>query len=123
MRTQGESKVSSCCFCVWCKSRELGGRRSPRFPCVTPVPESFSSDLLRATLRSPINGPRAYFFLKPPPPPPVLLGPPPPPINFLIFMSRSKKKFEKCKTYLSIRNSIKSNEIDFSECFRFQCYF
>ena len=28
------------CFCVWCKSRELGGRLSPRFPCVTPVMEA-----------------------------------------------------------------------------------
>ena len=25
MRTRGESKISSCCFCVWCKSRELEG--------------------------------------------------------------------------------------------------
>ena len=25
MRTRGESKISSCCFCVWCKSRELDG--------------------------------------------------------------------------------------------------
>ena len=32
-------------------------------------------------------------------------------------------KIEHCKTYLSIRNSIKSDEIDFSECFRFQRYF
>ena len=48
MRTWGESKISSCCFCVCCKSRELGGRGSPRFPCVTPVVQSFSSDLPRA---------------------------------------------------------------------------
>ena len=30
-------------FCVWWKSRELGGRDSPRFACVTPVVESYSS--------------------------------------------------------------------------------
>ena len=49
MRMWGESKTSSCCFCVWCKSRELAGRRSPRFPCATPVVESFFSDF-RATI-------------------------------------------------------------------------
>ena len=37
-------------FCAWCKSRELGGRVSQRFPCVTPVLESSSSDLLRAII-------------------------------------------------------------------------
>ena len=37
-------------FCVWCKSRELGGRVSPRFPCVTSVMESFSSVLLQAII-------------------------------------------------------------------------
>ena len=37
-------------FCCWCKSRELGGRGSPRFPCVTPVVEKFSLDLLRAII-------------------------------------------------------------------------
>ena len=26
-----ESKILSCYFCVWCKSKELGGRGSPRF--------------------------------------------------------------------------------------------
>ena len=39
------------------------------------------------------------------------------------FSSLAPKKFEQFKTYLGIRNSIKSNEIDFFECFRFQCYF
>ena len=34
----------------WCKSKESGGRVSPRCPCVTPVVESFSSDLLRAII-------------------------------------------------------------------------
>ena len=37
-------------FCVWCKSRKLGGRVSLRFPCVIPVMESFSSDLLQAMI-------------------------------------------------------------------------
>ena len=39
------------CSCSWCKSRKLGGRGSLRFPCVTPVAESFSTDLLRAMIR------------------------------------------------------------------------
>ena len=33
-----------------CKSEELGGKRSPRFPRVALVVESFSSDLLRAII-------------------------------------------------------------------------
>ena len=40
----GQSKNLPCSLCVSCKSRELGGRGSPRFP--TPVVESFSVDLL-----------------------------------------------------------------------------
>ena len=48
MRTQGQSKISSCYFCVWCKSRELGGSGSPRFPCLTPVMKCLPSDLLHA---------------------------------------------------------------------------
>ena len=47
MRTRSESKILSCCFYVSCKSIELGGRGSPRFPWVTPVVES-SWDRLRA---------------------------------------------------------------------------
>ena len=50
MRTPGESIISSCCFCVWCKSRELGDRGSRRIPCVTPAVESFFSDLLRTII-------------------------------------------------------------------------
>ena len=50
MRTRGESKISSCCFYVLYKLRELGGRGSPELPCVTPVVESFSLDLLRAII-------------------------------------------------------------------------
>ena len=44
VRTRCESKVSS--FSFWCWSKELGGRMSPKFPCLTAVVESFSSDLL-----------------------------------------------------------------------------
>ena len=32
MRTWGQSKSLSFCFCAWCNSRELGGRESSRFP-------------------------------------------------------------------------------------------
>ena len=32
----------------WCESGELGDRGSPRYPYVTPVVESFSSDFLQA---------------------------------------------------------------------------
>ena len=31
MRTWGQSKISSYCFFVWCKSRELGGSESSKF--------------------------------------------------------------------------------------------
>ena len=40
MGTRSETKISSCCFCVSCKSRELGGRESPRYSCVSTVVES-----------------------------------------------------------------------------------
>ena len=46
MRTWCQSKISSCCLCLWCKSRELGGWGSPRF--TTTMAESFSTDLLAA---------------------------------------------------------------------------
>ena len=39
---QSDFKILSCCFCVWCKSRELEGRGSPRFPFITPVVGRFS---------------------------------------------------------------------------------
>ena len=42
----GQSKILSCCLCLWCKSRKLGGRGSPGFP--TAMVESFSADLLPA---------------------------------------------------------------------------
>ena len=32
MRTWDQSKISSCCLCVWCNSRTLIGRGSPRSP-------------------------------------------------------------------------------------------
>ena len=50
MKMQGQSKISSCYFCVWCKSRGLEGRGSLKFPCVIPNLESFSPDLLRAII-------------------------------------------------------------------------
>ena len=85
-----------------------------------------------STLRSRINAPsplppRAFCFWKknaipsaPAIPAAVIKTP-----RLLIFgfSSLAPKKFEQCKTYLSIQNSIKSNKIDFFECFRFQCYF
>ena len=43
MRMWGQSKISPCCIYVWCKSRELGGRGSPRFP--TQMVEIFFADL------------------------------------------------------------------------------
>ena len=46
MRMQGQPKTLFCCLCVWCKSKELGGRRSTRFP--TSTVESFSADFLPA---------------------------------------------------------------------------
>ena len=44
MRMWGQFKISSCCICDWCESREMGGRGSPRLP--TPMVESFSADLI-----------------------------------------------------------------------------
>ena len=46
MRTWDQSKIWSCYLCVWCKSRELISRASPRFS--TPMVESSSADLLPA---------------------------------------------------------------------------
>ena len=37
-------------LCFWSKSGELGGRGSPRFSCLAPVIESFSSHPLRAII-------------------------------------------------------------------------
>ena len=50
MRTWGQSKISSYCFFVWCKSRELEGRRSSRFPCLTAVVGTFSERVAFRTL-------------------------------------------------------------------------
>ena len=50
MRTRCQAKILSCFFNVWCKSRGLQGMVRPGCPCVTPVVESFSSDLLRAKI-------------------------------------------------------------------------
>ena len=41
MRTWGQSKISSCFLCVWCKSGEIWSRGSP----ISPMVERFSSDL------------------------------------------------------------------------------
>ena len=46
---------------------------------------------------------------------------PPPRLLIFGFSSLAQKKFE--KTYLSIRNSRTSNEIDFFECFGFNVIF
>ena len=42
MRMRSQPKISSCCLCVWCKSKELGDRWSTRFSI--PLVESFSAD-------------------------------------------------------------------------------
>ena len=54
-RMWGQSKISSYCFCVWCKSRELGSRGSSRFSCVTPVLETFYSDRVVFRILTNIN--------------------------------------------------------------------
>ena len=46
MRMWGQPKTSSCCLCVWCRSKELGGRGSTRFPLS--MVESFSVDFFPA---------------------------------------------------------------------------
>ena len=46
MRMWGQPKISSCCLCAWCKSKELGCRGSTRFP--TPMVKRFSADFLPA---------------------------------------------------------------------------
>ena len=46
MHMWGKPKTSSCFLCVWCKSKELGGRGSTRSP--TSMVESFSVDFLPA---------------------------------------------------------------------------
>ena len=33
-------------FCVWCKSRELGGQSDPKIPSVTLVMETFAANIL-----------------------------------------------------------------------------
>ena len=51
MRMWGQSKISSYCFFVWCKSRELEGRRSSRFPCLTAVVGTSSYRVAFRTLK------------------------------------------------------------------------
>ena len=58
MKIWGRSKISPYYFCVWCQSRELGGRGRgegrgcSRFLCITPVVDSFSD---KVTFRIPSN--------------------------------------------------------------------
>ena len=52
IRVWGESQISSDWFCAWCELTELESRGSSRFPCVTPVVETFSD---RVTFRIPSN--------------------------------------------------------------------
>ena len=46
MRMLGQPNNTSSCLCVWCKSKELGGRGSTRFP--KSMVESFSADFVPA---------------------------------------------------------------------------
>ena len=46
MRMWGQPKTSSCCLCVWYKSKELRSRGSTRFP--KSMVERFSADFLPA---------------------------------------------------------------------------
>ena len=45
MRTWDRFKITSYCICDWFESGELGGRRSLKFPCVTPVVETSKTEL------------------------------------------------------------------------------
>ena len=56
-----QSNISSCRLCVWCKSKELGGRGSTKFP--TPVVASFSTVFLPA-IESNWAGCHIYNFVK-----------------------------------------------------------
>ena len=42
MSTWGQFKISSGCTCVWCKSKELGGRMSAKLPA--PMVERLSAE-------------------------------------------------------------------------------
>ena len=53
MRTWGWSKITYYWICVWRETGEIWGRRSSRFPCVTPVTEMFSLD--RVAIRILLN--------------------------------------------------------------------
>ena len=72
--TQGnedEEPVQDFVSFFWCKSGELGGKRSPRFPRVALVVESFSSGLLQAIITcwaeshlESVKHPRWSFFVE-----------------------------------------------------------
>ena len=49
-RIRGQFKIIFFGFVYGVKSRELGGKVSPGFSCVTPVMASFSSKLLQAII-------------------------------------------------------------------------
>ena len=49
MRMCSQPKISSSCFCVWSKSKELGDRGSTRFPAS--MVESFSADFFSSYRR------------------------------------------------------------------------
>ena len=55
MRTWVQSKTSYSCICVCCESGDLGHRKSARFPCVTSMVETFSSDRVTFRIPSSIN--------------------------------------------------------------------
>ena len=42
-------------FCVWYESREIGGRGSSRFSCVTPAVKTFFSDIVAFRIPSNIS--------------------------------------------------------------------
>ena len=53
MRTRGQSKISSCCICDWCKSREIGGnRKQGRAGGVVNIPNTNGGKLLSRPLYS-----------------------------------------------------------------------
>ena len=61
MKTCGQFKISSCCLCVWCKSRELEGRRSRRFS--TLMVEKFSADHRSSTIYKTLLGRVAFGII------------------------------------------------------------
>ena len=48
--TEDLGSVQDFVLLLWCESGELGGRGSPRFPCVIAVVKSFSSDFIQGLI-------------------------------------------------------------------------